>query len=91
MLPLNILAVMFGLVTLFLGLRWVTMGQAARYAEKYHVSEESVMIQKKPANCDWTTAPLGNKNCHFVKHVDLSKDDRGRVTGVAVYCVKEED
>jgi hypothetical protein len=74
-----------------LGLQWLPMGEAGRYAQKYHVSKDRVMIQKKPANCDWGTAPLGKKNCHFVKHIDPIKDEQGRVTEVAVYWVGEED
>jgi hypothetical protein len=88
---LRILGVGIVLAPLWLGLQWVTMGEAGRYAAEYHVPKESVTIQKKPADCNWDTAPLENKNCHFVKHVDPIKDEQGHVSGVAVYWDREAD
>jgi hypothetical protein len=35
------------------------------YAIKYGVKVNEVTVNKKPHNCDWDTAPMGNKNCHY--------------------------
>ncbi len=39
------------------------------YAFKYKVSPNLVSIEKYPHNCEWGTAPLGDKNCHYVASV----------------------
>lgn len=37
----------------------------ARYAVQYGVSFAHVTKQNKPHDCDWLTAPMGKKNCHY--------------------------
>jgi hypothetical protein len=36
-----------------------------RYSIEYSVSYNKVTKAKKPYDCDWGTAPIGNKNCHY--------------------------
>ncbi len=36
-----------------------------RYAIQYGVGYSHVKESNKPHNCDWLTAPIGNKNCHY--------------------------
>jgi hypothetical protein len=38
-----------------------------RYAFFHRVHIDHVTVQKKPPDCDFLTAPLGRKNCHFDK------------------------
>lgn len=70
---------------------WLFAGDTDWYAAKYGVPKENVIVEQKPHDCDWDKAPLGNKNCHFVKHVEPIKDETGRITRVDVYWVREED
>jgi hypothetical protein len=36
-----------------------------RYAVQYGVSYTQVTKPNEPHDCDWLTAPIGNKNCHY--------------------------
>jgi len=36
-----------------------------RFAVQYGVDSGHVYKDKKPHDCDWFTAPLGDKNCHY--------------------------
>ena len=36
-----------------------------KYAWEYSVDSDHVVIERKPHNCDWDSAPLGNKHCHY--------------------------
>ncbi len=38
-------------------------------SSKYNVSSERVNAPPKPHGCDFDDAPLGNKHCHYNKHV----------------------
>jgi hypothetical protein len=35
------------------------------YALKYDVNYTQVTIEKKPHDCEWSAAPIGEKNCHY--------------------------
>jgi hypothetical protein len=39
------------------------------YAAEYKVSMDNVHTNKKPKDCDWMRAPLGDKGCHFKRIV----------------------
>ncbi|SPF46053.1 hypothetical protein SBA1_630002 [Candidatus Sulfotelmatobacter kueseliae] len=62
-----------------------------RYSIEYDVATEKVYVQEKPHDCEWEKAPLGNKYCHFEKHVEPVKDDSGKVTAVYVGWEKVEE
>jgi hypothetical protein len=36
-----------------------------KYAVQYGVSYTQVTKSKEPHDCDWLTAPVGDKNCHY--------------------------
>jgi hypothetical protein len=36
-----------------------------RYAAQYGVDYSHVYKDKKPHDCEWLAAPLGDKNCHY--------------------------
>jgi len=39
------------------------------YAWKYNVAASNVVVEKRPYDCEWTTAPLGAKHCHYESQV----------------------
>lgn len=51
---------------------WVidpTWDSKLRYSIQYGVPYASVTMLKKPHNCDFLTAPIGNKTCHYEAEV----------------------
>jgi len=48
------------------------------YAIKYNTSSQYVDIEKKPHDCKWFTAPIGNKHCHYEKDIYTERDKQGR-------------
>jgi hypothetical protein len=45
-----------------------------RLALKYGLTEDEVFMDPKPAGCDFTDAPLGDKHCHFEQDVNVVRD-----------------
>ena len=41
------------------------------YAWKYDVADSMVIIEMRPHDCEWKTAPLGDKNCHYEAQVRI--------------------
>ena len=35
------------------------------YAAKYNVNDSYVVMNRKPHDCEWVSAPLGDKHCHY--------------------------
>jgi hypothetical protein len=67
----------------FLGLVvwFLFVPQRYKYAMKYGVPIENVVMPpSKPTDCDWTHAPLGNKDCHYEKQV-LLRNANGQLVG----------
>jgi hypothetical protein len=65
------------LMVLFLALLaliiyWVTP-ERTRYAFEYNTASENVFISPKPHDCDFFAAPIGSKNCRYIKHVEAAK------------------
>jgi hypothetical protein len=50
------------------------------YSVSYHVALGKVHIDKKPSDCDWTHAPLGNKGCRY-KATVTAYNSAGMVVG----------
>lgn len=46
-----------------------------RYQLEYSTKSEMVTIARKPADCDFLSAPLGRKDCHYEKTVFVEKFD----------------
>lgn len=44
-----------------------------KLSNEYNVPEDHVFAQPKPHGCDFDDAPLGNKHCHYEKHVDVER------------------
>ena len=40
-----------------------------RYAVQYDTKTDKVSIDKRPRDCDFLIAPLGDKNCHYEREV----------------------
>jgi hypothetical protein len=47
------------------------------YAWKYDVADSRVVIDKQPHNCEWETAPLGAKHCHYEAQVQWTRTGTG--------------
>ena len=61
---------------------------------EYDVPEDHVIAQPKPHGCDFDDAPLGNKHCHYEKHVDVERvcpQPDCRVTSVYVSWTKVDE
>ncbi len=52
-----------------------------RYATYYGVTNEQVTLLKKPHDCDFLKAPVGSKECHFDKVVEVTKVGKDTKTG----------
>ena len=64
---------------LALAARWLLPNDwRMKYAAQYMLSNDQVTIERKPHNCDWDSAPLGNKHCHYEAAVAVYNSD-GRV------------
>ena len=55
---------------------WLTVGKDMwhskfRYSIQYGVSYGKITKAKEPRDCDWLSAPLGDKDCHY--EVRMSK------------------
>jgi hypothetical protein len=56
------------------------------YAIKYSVNPSSVFIDRRPHDCEYETAPLGNKNCHYdAKVTSVRTSQAADGTGWASY------
>ena len=40
------------------------------YGIRYSVDSGKIQTQKRPHDCDFLTAPMGNKDCHYERQVD---------------------
>ena len=43
------------------------------YETKYDAQSKDVQLQASPHDCEYSTAPLGNKNCHYERQVFVTK------------------
>jgi hypothetical protein len=61
------------------------------YSLQYEVDLDSVFVEKKPKNCDWEHAPIGDKGCHYRKVVTPQKNEKDKVTSVYVTWERVEE
>jgi len=47
------------------------------YGMQNDVPIERVSVQPKPHDCEWGSAPLGDKNCHYEESVHRLQDKEG--------------
>jgi hypothetical protein len=52
-----------------------------RYSMWYGVDYDQVTIEKKPADCNFFHAPLGDKDCHYDPQVNVVKVDNSNAWG----------
>ena len=53
------------------------------------VNTKNVHIQAKPHDCDWSKAPIGDKECHFKRIVEVETIDNKREVFVSWEKVQE--
>jgi hypothetical protein len=70
----GVLALLAGLLYLY---SWMTDG-TIWYAFHYDANLNQVNRTDKPHDCEWFTAPLGNKNCHYEAKVAVTKTGRDK-------------
>jgi hypothetical protein len=73
---LNVLSVLFVLTALsgvvtFAG-PYVFPSSSWPYALRYGTISEHVAVNSKSHDCEWGKAPIGNKECHLEKVVDVT-------------------
>ena len=73
------------------GAMWLFPESKVGYTMKYALADEEVIIDRKPHDCEWETAPLGAKHCHYEKVVQTDTDQHGKVTAVYVSWQKVQD
>ena len=49
---------------------------ALRYSVQYKTDRDRVTVDRKPTDCDFMHAPLGRKDCHYVKRVFVANHSR---------------
>jgi hypothetical protein len=81
------LAVMAAL--LFWGIAPNSIRFPAFYSWKYSVPRSHVHVDNEPADCEWSYAPIGEKDCHYDKLVEPLRNARGWVTDVHVTWQKK--
>jgi hypothetical protein len=48
------------------------------YSSRYGAAWKNVDVQKRPFDCDFLHAPIGDKACHYKKNTDFFDDDKRR-------------
>jgi|ERR1700728_1229616 hypothetical protein len=62
----TILKWLFGIAGLALVVWWLLPADwRIKYAAEYMVDTDKVVVGHKPYNCDWDSAPIGSKHCHY--------------------------
>ena len=80
----------WGLLALVIGvpafLIWLITPNSVRYPSlyswKYSVPFSSVHVDRQPKDCEWSHAPIGDKDCHYKKDVETVRNDSGRITDI---------
>jgi hypothetical protein len=62
-----------------------------KYRAIYQVEFGQVLVDRKPTDCNWDHAPIGNIDCHYKKQVDTVENEHGQVIEVYVSWVKVTD
>ena len=73
------------------GAMWLFPESKFGYTMEYNLPDDKVIIERKPYDCEWGTAPLGAKHCHYEKAVQTETDQQGKVTAVYVSWQKVQD
>jgi hypothetical protein len=62
-----------------------------KYAAEYQFDYDQILIDRKPHNCEWATAPLGDKHCHYEKVVTVFNRKNEVIEGPAPTNPAPED
>jgi hypothetical protein len=55
------------------------------------IDSNQIVIERKPYNCDWDSAPIGSKHCHYEKIVTVYNQDGKVIEGPATTNPLPED
>ena len=55
-----------------------------RYALQYNLSPSLISIDAQPHDCDFLSAPLGEKHCDYRRIVAPDLDDNGKVVSLDI-------
>ena len=55
------------------------------YALKNEVPADRIYIEKEPHDCEFQTAPLGSKNCHYTAKQYVERDENGKRSLIVAY------
>src|SRR5690348_1438348 len=60
---------------------WFALGgrhTTTRYAVQYGVDRSQVTIERRPIDCEFLSSPIGRKDCHYAKVVEITLYRSGR-------------
>lgn len=69
---------------------WLFPESKFGYTMEYNLADDKVIIESKPYDCEWDTAPLRAKHCPYEKTVQ-TQTQNGKVTAVYVRWQKVQD
>ncbi len=87
------LAILAAAAALCGGLFWSldpALAEQYWYSFTKDVPRTRVFVSPRPMDCDFSHAPIGRKQCHYKKLVDMDKDESGQ-TRVTVSWRKVSD
>lgn len=68
-----------GILVVWLG--WTTFTSTkVKLESQYGLTDGHVQVMKQPKDCEFVTAPLGEKNCHYEKRIALL-NSKGELIG----------
>ncbi len=92
LLGLGILAVMLAIPCWFI---WAITPDSIRYPFvyqfQYDVKYDDVHVDKRPNDCEWGHAPIGDKDCHYEKFVSYTPALLGQAAQVFVTWEKKSE
>jgi hypothetical protein len=73
------------LLSLPLAFSWYWFFPASWYAVMNGTDSDHVVVQPEPHDCDFSKAPLGDKECHYEKKIETQTDSKTGKVSVSVY------
>lgn len=55
-----------------------------KYAAEYTLDTDQVTIDRKPHDCEWDSAPIGNKHCHYAELVTVLNSEGKVIDGTGI-------
>jgi hypothetical protein len=67
---------LFGIAILALVVWWLLPDDwRIKYAAEYMLDPDQVAVERRPHDCEWNSAPLGDKHCHYEAMVTVYNQD----------------